>query len=141
MQRADHPAHARTSAARLGKCAAFCRLGSQRPAPLPRGARQTVAGATVCHRQKRGGAVWKARKGENTFAAAPSAHYRIWSMRSLRRLTIALIFGLATLALPSKTADMTLGHAPSPPLARAAGTHAIQTTMLRPRETLEMALE
>jgi len=62
-------------------------------------------------------------------------------MRSLRRPTIALIFVLTMLALPSKTADMPLGHAPRLPLARAVGTYAIQTTMLRPRETLEMALE
>jgi murein DD-endopeptidase MepM/ murein hydrolase activator NlpD len=59
-------------------------------------------------------------------------------MRSLRRPTIALIFVLTMLALPGKTADIPLGHAPRPPLV---GTSMIQTTMLRPRETLEMALE
>ena len=62
-------------------------------------------------------------------------------MRSPRaHLAIASIFVLTMIALPTRTADIPLAPAPGPPLARAAGTSAIQATMLRPRETLEMAL-
>jgi murein DD-endopeptidase MepM/ murein hydrolase activator NlpD len=62
-------------------------------------------------------------------------------MRSLHRYpTIAVISVLAMLALPSKTADMSPGDPPSPPLA-PIGTSVVRTTILRPRDTIEMALE